>query len=261
MKPLAIGIFIIAVVILGIVAVRSIPRTQAPAPEATSTSATMDGGDMLLLDTPLSGANIVSPVHIAGRARGTMFFEAQFPVSLIDANGKELIRGVARAGGDWMTTDFVPFSATLAFSVPHSVTSGFLVFENDNPSGDSSRTIRIPVPVAFGAVPVGIAPFESGVRGTVLAGPQCAVQPVPEADNGQCAPRPLAIVVQALRSGTLFASAETDAMGIFKMALPPGVYTIHAAIEGIYPRCPSFDVTVGAKGYASADIMCDTGIR
>ncbi len=91
---------------------------------------------------------IKSPVTITGQARGTWYFEASFPVKILDANGIELGVSPAQAQGDWMTEDFVPFSVTINFSNP-STPTGFLVFEKDNPSGLSEHDKSYKLPVVF----------------------------------------------------------------------------------------------------------------
>ena len=103
----------------------------------------------LRLRTPVVAAAIASPLVVSGEAAG-WYFEATFPVKLLDANGKTLAAGQARATSDWMTADFVPFTATLDFTAPATPT-GTLVLKNDNPSGDPSRDEIVNVPVRFSA--------------------------------------------------------------------------------------------------------------
>jgi hypothetical protein len=95
---------------------------------------------------PKRDAILASPLSVAGVARGTWFFEASFPVYLEDEQGVVLARGIAQAQGDWMTTDYVSFLATLDFAKP-ARRKGFLVLQKDNPSGlpehDDSRKIPI----------------------------------------------------------------------------------------------------------------------
>jgi hypothetical protein len=82
---------------------------------------------------------------IEGEAKG-WYFEASFPVELVDANGKTLFKGPATAQSDWMTSAFVPFKITLTFANPIT-TTGTLIFKNDNPSGmpENERSFRVPV--------------------------------------------------------------------------------------------------------------------
>lgn len=95
---------------------------------------------------------VASPMTVQGEAKGNWFFEASFPVKLVDANWVEIARGVAQAnppaGGDWMTMDFVPFSASLTFKKPGTAT-GWLVIERDNPSGLVEHAAEVHIPVRF----------------------------------------------------------------------------------------------------------------
>lgn len=102
--------------------------------------------DLIQVDAPVANAVVSSPLTITGKARGTWYFEASFPVRLLDANGGELAVVPAQAQGDWMTENFVPFKATLAFGESTTKT-GTLILQNDNPSGlpENSKEIQIPV--------------------------------------------------------------------------------------------------------------------
>ena len=69
---------------------------------------------------------------IEGQAKGFWFFEASFPVKLVDEDKKNLAQGIATAQSDWMTTDFVPFRAELKFDSAKQK-AGFLILQKDNP--------------------------------------------------------------------------------------------------------------------------------
>lgn len=103
---------------------------------------------LINVSQPVPNALVTSPLAVSGRARGTWYFEASFPVRLLDGNGVELAVVPAQAQGDWMTEDFVPFSATLNFSQPATPT-GTLVLEKDNPSGLPEHAAQMMVPVRF----------------------------------------------------------------------------------------------------------------
>lgn len=120
--------------------VPSQPEKQAGKPEKPE--------EIIRVTHPVAGAEIASPVLIAGEARGTWYFEASFPVKLVDENGQELVRGVATAQGDWMTEDFVPFTATLTFD-PQGAKAGKLILEKDNPSDMRELDAFIGIPVKF----------------------------------------------------------------------------------------------------------------
>lgn len=89
--------------------------------------------DLIKIKNLKPGDRIESPLLIEGEARGTWFFEASFPIVLLDKDGKEIAVAIAQATSDWMTTDFVPFKATLEFQPTTS--EGTIVFKKDNPSG------------------------------------------------------------------------------------------------------------------------------
>ncbi len=115
---------------------------------ASSTSST--GATVLMdvvVDSPLAGATIKSPLTITGRAKGTWYFEATFPIRLLDSSGNEIATTHADAQGEWMTEDFVPFTATLEFTATPG--SGTLVMQKDNPSGDPVNDKSVSVPVSF----------------------------------------------------------------------------------------------------------------
>lgn len=103
--------------------------------------------DWITLDVPQPNAAVSSPLTITGQARGNWYFEASFPVRLLDDQGNEITITPAQAQGDWMTTDFVPFSAVLTFTT--SAPSGTLVLQKDNPSGLPENDASISIPVTF----------------------------------------------------------------------------------------------------------------
>ncbi len=106
--------------------------------------------DLIRIFSPLPNAEIQSPLVIRGEARGNWYFEASFPVKLYDANGKDvpLTPGYIMANGEWMTTEFVPFEASLKFTKPATAT-GTLVLMKDNPSGLPEHDAQIEIPVRF----------------------------------------------------------------------------------------------------------------
>lgn len=104
--------------------------------------------DLIRVFAPTPNAKVKSPLHIEGEARGTWYFEASFPVKVLDANGKQLGIMPAQAEGEWMTENFVPFRADLMFETPTTET-GVLVLEKDNPSGLPEYADEIRMPIRF----------------------------------------------------------------------------------------------------------------
>lgn len=105
--------------------------------------------DRIQLDSPLPGSYVKSPLVVTGRARGTWFFEASFPVIITDWDGKIIAQVPAQAQGDWMTTDWVKFRAVITFQKPSYSNRGELILHNDNPSGDPSRAEAREIPIFF----------------------------------------------------------------------------------------------------------------
>lgn len=104
----------------------------------------------ITVDTPLPGAIVSSPLTVSGSARGNWYFEASFPVMLVDANGVTLAQVPAQAQGDWMTDNFVPFSTMLTWSsTSTTATSGVLILKRDNPSGLPEHDASIEISVLF----------------------------------------------------------------------------------------------------------------
>jgi hypothetical protein len=104
--------------------------------------------DALKIETPEPNAAIVSPVTVRGMARGPWFFEASFPIKIVDTDGNTLGEMPATAIGDWMTTDYVPFTATIPFTAPTTKT-GSIIFSKDNPSGLPENNDSNTLPITF----------------------------------------------------------------------------------------------------------------
>lgn len=94
----------------------------------------LEKSDLIIVDNPRPNQKIISPLIVTGQARGYWFFEASFPVELLDENGMLITQGIATAKDEWMTEEFVPFEAKLEFE-KQSVQSGRLLLRKDNPSG------------------------------------------------------------------------------------------------------------------------------
>jgi len=105
--------------------------------------------DFILLDSPLPGAYLSSPLTVKGRARGTWFFEGDFPLLLLDAQGKNIAASYATAQGEWMTENFVEFEGTIDFKGTFSTQRGILVLKKDNPTGLTRFDDALEIPIYF----------------------------------------------------------------------------------------------------------------
>lgn len=96
------------------------------------------------LEKPVS-----SPMHIDGRAKGYWFFEASFPIFIVDWDGRIIAQGIAKAKGDWMTEDYVPFEANITFEKPSYGDRGSIILKKDNPSGLPENDGAVELPIIF----------------------------------------------------------------------------------------------------------------
>ncbi len=109
--------------------------------------ATWDNADetMIKLDLVRPGVTVLPKFIVSGEARGPWFFEASFPVEVLDKDGNQIGQGIAQAQGEWMTEEFVPFRAEV--NVGDYSGPATLVLKRDNPSGETERNASLSVPV------------------------------------------------------------------------------------------------------------------
>ncbi len=107
-----------------------------------------DFGRNIRIFEPAPNSVITNPVTVKGEARGTWFFEGDFPLQILDEDGKELTIRPVSAQEDWMTENFVPFEATIDFQET-SAKVGTIVFIKDNPSDIRELDDKMVVPVRF----------------------------------------------------------------------------------------------------------------
>jgi hypothetical protein len=100
------------------------------------------------LETPVAGARLTSPFKVAGAAPGFWYFEAVFPITLVDETGKLLAEAPGQAKDDWMTEKPVRFESEVQFTVAEE-TKAWLVLAKDNPSGEAVNDGEVRVPVTL----------------------------------------------------------------------------------------------------------------
>lgn len=127
---------------------RTGPNCEFVCPVATTSS------KRVTLSSPLPNTVITSPLSLTGEAGG-WYFEGSFPVEIVDASGNIIAQGPATATTDWMTTDFVPFTASLTFVNPYTVGDpesekvGKIILRKDNPSGLPENDDSLEIPIRF----------------------------------------------------------------------------------------------------------------
>lgn len=147
------GILIVLfIVILGLTwALFAIPAPTTPPITATSTSSVSTSTQPLsarvVVTSPIAGSSVPKVFTVAGSAPGPWYFEASFPIKVVDANNNFIGQGVGQALTDWMVVDNVSFLATVT-------TSGYsgpatLVLLRDNPSGMPENDDSVSIPIVI----------------------------------------------------------------------------------------------------------------
>lgn len=139
-----------AVVIVAVVVLLALVATLWLLPDRNGAPA-VDGAvtdSRVRVTSPRPNAIVSSPLTVRGEARGQWYFEADFPVRLVDETGAEVASAVAPARGEWMTEEFVPFEVSLTFEEPATGTA-LLVLDRSNPSGLAENAAQVAIPVRF----------------------------------------------------------------------------------------------------------------
>jgi hypothetical protein len=142
---------------LGYPVMESYPR-RCNGPEGTFTEDIgniLEKENLIRISQPRPNDSVTSPFVIKGEARGTWFFEASFPITILDESGNIIGQTIAQAKSEWMTEDFVPFEATLNFYVSKDQ-KGTLILKKDNPSGlpENDDELRIPIKLKVSEGPI-----------------------------------------------------------------------------------------------------------
>ena len=107
-----------------------------------------NANDIIKITSPAPNSTVTRPVIVTGQARGSWFFEGTFPVKIIDKDGDIVSTSFAETSSNWMTNEFVPFTAQLELDgkIKGPIT---LIIEQDNSSGlpERAQAIKIPLTV------------------------------------------------------------------------------------------------------------------
>ena len=103
--------------------------------------------DLIVPELPFPGAVVGKEFFVIGKARGNWYFEATFPVEVLDKDGKQLFATYAQAQGEWMTTEFVPFKSEPIKIIESYIGPATLVLHKDNPSGLPEHDASISFPI------------------------------------------------------------------------------------------------------------------
>lgn len=105
-------------------------------------------GDTIRVFSLPPGKVIESPLIVEGEARGSWFFEGDFPIKLLNESGSVLATAIARSQGEWMTEEFVPFEVEIKFKISKAA-PGTLVLEKHNPSNLPENADSLEIPIFF----------------------------------------------------------------------------------------------------------------
>lgn len=111
--------------------------------------------DLIRVEKPKEGQSISSPLVVEGVARGQWYFEATFPIILVDWDGKIVAESYAEAQSDWMTENFVPYKGVINFESPYKkgdpdfMKRGVIILQKSNPSGLPQNDAATEIPVVF----------------------------------------------------------------------------------------------------------------
>jgi hypothetical protein len=119
------------------------PTTTPETPKPTYMNAS---ADKIVVDSPKPGEAVGTTFSVMGKARGNWYFEASFPLQVLSSQGSLLKEMPVQADGEWMTTEFVPFSETVTLP-PGTKGAATLILKNDNPSGLPENDASISIPI------------------------------------------------------------------------------------------------------------------
>lgn len=106
-----------------------------------------NAGDLVSFSIAPGGA-VTGPMVLTGAIKNAYFFEANIIVKVADANQNVLLTTYGTATTDWMTTAPVSFTTNVNFTgLPSG--PGYIILENDNPSGDPNLVKQILIPVVI----------------------------------------------------------------------------------------------------------------
>lgn len=122
-----------------------VPAPGTATGTATGGETTQPLSTRVIVTSPKADATVGKTFVVSGQAPGPWFFEASFPIKVIDKDGKVLLNTYASAQGEWMTTEQVTFTTNITLN--NYTGPATLVLMRDNPSGlpenDDSVSLEI----------------------------------------------------------------------------------------------------------------------
>jgi len=101
----------------------------------------------IAIDNPSVDDTVGCPLFVEGQAIGPWFFEASFPIELLDQSNRVIYQGIALATDEWTTEDFVPFKAEIYYNSDGE--DATLVFSKSNPSALPENADSFSMPIVL----------------------------------------------------------------------------------------------------------------
>jgi hypothetical protein len=94
------------------------------------------------------------------------------------------------------------------------------------------------------------------VIGTITLSSTCPTEST--SSDSACAPKPYSAFVEISGVDNIFLELHADSMGVYRLQLPVGKYTILIHQNTLYPRCDTQTIVVTAHATTTANIACDS---
>ena len=146
MKKLPIFVVLIVLIILAYFVFTNRKDKEIVLPISESSLTYINAtNDLIRVELPYPEAVTGKEFSVVGSARGMWYFEASFPVDVLDKDGNILVQSYATAQGEWMTEDFVPFKGDI--KIPSSyIGPATLVLHRSNASGLPENDAQVSFP-------------------------------------------------------------------------------------------------------------------
>jgi hypothetical protein len=149
-----IGVLVVLVAV-AVFVLNKPPKVEAPTNGTSSTSGNEQPTewvnpypDQIIVSMPRPYETVTASFGVTGKVRGFWAFEANLPMKLTEPNGTLISQTYTTVQGDWMTEDFVPFSAVIDAGSYRG--DALLVIMRDNASGLPEHDREIAIPVVIG---------------------------------------------------------------------------------------------------------------
>ncbi len=137
----------VLILILGIISVIALSISQKPEIVENVLENTKKDSEIIVY-YPKPNDIVTSPLIVKGKAKGTWYFEGEFPITLYYGVGDSFVDVNAFALGEWMTEDYVDFEVIINFPEPQD-NDGLLDLRKNNPSDIEEQNDSLRIPLRF----------------------------------------------------------------------------------------------------------------